>query len=210
MGRYNRTMNASLHLPVKTLPVSLTSPTFLSDDDFEELCFANDWFRLERTKEGEVLVQAPAGGFTSRGNSEINRQLGNWWIEHRRGVVFDSNCGFFLPDGSMLGPDAAYVTAEKTQGLRKEDLIKLPRFCPDFVVELLSPSDRLGSTKAKMERWIENGVGLGWLIDPRKKRVFVYRPGTVPVVIAGNSVEGSGPIEGFSLDIAEVWRCYEL
>jgi Uma2 family endonuclease len=203
-------MNAALHLPVKTLPVSLVSPTFLSDDDFEALCFANDWFRLERTKEGEVVVHAPAGGFTSKGNSEINRQLGNWWVGHRRGMLFDSNCGFFLPDGSMLGPDAAYVTAERMRGLRKEDLVKLPRFCPDFVVELLSPSDRLSATKAKMERWIENGASLGWLIDPRKKRVFVHRPGAGPVVVSGNAVQGSGPIDGFTLDLAEVWRCYEL
>ncbi len=203
-------MNAVLHLPVKTLPVSLASPTFLSDDDFEALCFANDWFRLERTKEGEVLVHAPAGGFTSKGNSEINRQLGNWWVGHRRGVVFDSNCGFFLPDGSMLGPDAAYVTADKMRGLRKGDLVKLPRFCPDFVVELLSPSDRLKPAKAKMERWIENGVSVGWLIDPYKKRVFVYQPNTETTIVTSSSVDGTGPIDGFTLDLAEVWRCYEL
>jgi len=203
-------MNAALQLPVKTLPMSLVFPTLVSDEDFEAFCLANDFLRLERTREGEVIVHAPAGGFTSRGNFEVLRQLGAWWGEHRRGILFDSNCGFFLPDGSMLGPDAAYVTAEKMQGLREEDLVKLPRFCPDFVVELLSPSDRLSSAKAKMERWIENGAGLGWLIDPRKRRVFVYRPGASPAVVLGVSVEGSGPIDGFTLDLAQVWRCYEL
>jgi len=203
-------MNATLHLDLKALPLSLVPQRPLSDEKFEALCLANDLLRLERTREGEVLVQAPAGGFTSSGNSEIIRQLRNWWMQHRRGFVFDSNCGFFLLDGSMLNPDAAYLLPEKLKALNKKDLEKLPRVCPDFVIELLSPSDRLKPTKAKMERWIENGVTLGWLIDPSKKRVFVYQPNTEPATITSASIQGTGPIEGFTLDLNEVWRCYEL
>lgn len=203
-------MDAVLSLLVKRLPMTLASPMLDSDAALEELCLANHTVRLERTRKGEIVVQAPAGGFTSRGNVEILRQLGNWWTKHRRGMIFDSNCGFFLSDGSMLGPDAAYATPERLQGLGKEDLEKLPRFCPDFIIELLSASDRLRPAKEKMERWIENGVSLAWLIDPRRKRLFVYQPGADPVIVSGEAVKGSGLMEGFTLDLGEVWRCYEL
>ncbi len=203
-------MNAALHLPVKTLPVSLVSPTFLSDDDFEAFCLANDLFRLERTKEGQVLVHAPTGGSGSDGNAEIVWQLRSWWNEHERGRMFDSNCGFFLPDGSMLNPDAAYVLPEKLKGLDKKMLAKFLRLAPDFVVELISPTDRLKPAKAKMELWIENGVSLGWLIDPYKKRVFVYQRGVAPVCVMAATLQGSGPVNGFTLDLGRIWRCYEV
>jgi Uma2 family endonuclease len=203
-------MNALLHFDVDTLPVSIVSSKPLSDEAFESLCQANEPVRLERTKEGEAIMHAPAGGFTSSGNAEILRQLSNWWIDHRRGKVFDSSCGFFLADGSMLGPDASYVTPEKLLGIGKDDLTKLPRFCPDFVVELLSPSDRLPVIRAKMESWIRNGVSLGWIIDPYQRQVFVYRSDADPVALSADVVQGFGPIEGFTLDLTEVWRCYEL
>jgi Uma2 family endonuclease len=203
-------MNAALYIPVKTLPASLVSPKFRSDDDFEALCHANDLFRLERTKEGEVLVHAPTGGSGSDGNAEIVWQLRSWWNEHERGRMFDSNCGFFLPDGSMLNPDAAYVLPEKLKGLDKRSIAKFLRLSPDFVVELLSPTDRLKPSQAKMESWIENGARLGWLIDPYKKRVFVYQPGVPVVCVTASAVQGSGPVEGFTLDLGRIWRCYEI
>jgi Uma2 family endonuclease len=203
-------MNALLHLDPETPPRSIVWDKPLSDDEFEALCLANDLFRLERTRNGEILVHAPTGGFTSDGNSEIIYQLRTWWKTHRRGRVFDSNGGFFLADSSMLAPDAAYVLPEKLKGLGKEDLTRLPRLCPDFVIELLSPSDSVKEAKAKMEWWIENGVALGWLIDPYKRRVFLYRPDIDPVIENGGTVQGSGPVDGFTLDLAEVWRCYEI
>jgi hypothetical protein len=59
-----------------------------------------------------------------------------------------------------------------------------------------------------MERWMENGVTLGWLID--KKRVYVYEPGREAVPVSGKTVQGSGPVEGLTLDLDEVWRCFEI
>jgi len=182
----------------------------LSDEQFEALCFTNDFFTLERTREGEILMHAPAAGYTGNGNSEINHQLRAWWKTHRRGMVFDSSAGFFLGDSSMLNPDAAYLLPETLKGLTKTDLDHIPYRCPDFVIELLSKSDRLKDAKAKMERWIENGASLGWLIDPYKRRVFVYAPEAKVATVSGKSVVGSGPVAGFTLDLAEVWSCYEL
>ena len=155
------------------LPRSLILDPPLTDAEFEALCAANDLIYFERTREGEILMQSPAGGFTSDGNAEIVSQLRSWWKTHRRGRVFDSSGGFFLPDGSMLNPDAAYVLPHRLKGLTKDDLTGFPRLCPDFVIELLSISDSVPKAQQKMELWIENGAALGWLIDPYKKSVYV-------------------------------------
>jgi Uma2 family endonuclease len=192
------------------LPRSLILDPPLTDAEFEALCAANDLIYFERTREGEILMQSPAGGFTSDGNAEIVSQLRSWWKTHRRGRVFDSSGGFFLPDGSMLNPDAAYVLPQTLKGLLKDDLTGFPRLCPDFVVELLSISDSISKAQQKMERWIENGATLGWLIDPYKKKVYVYQPGREAVAVSGNAVQGQGPVEGFTLDLEELWRCYEI
>ena len=198
-----------LHVEVET-PRSLVLNPPLTDAEFEALCAANDLVYFERTREGEILMHSPAGGFTSRGNAEIGAQLHSWWKTHRLGWVCDSSGGFFLPDGSMLNPDAAYVLPQKLKGLTKDDLTGFPYLCPDFIIELLSPSDSVPKAEQKMERWMENGVTLGWLIDPSKKMVYVYQPGREAEAVFGKTVQGSGPVEGFTLDLDELWRCYEI
>lgn len=191
-------------------PRSLVLDPPLTDAELEALCAASDWFSFERTREGEILMHPPAGGFTSDGNAEIVSQLRSWWKTHRRGRVFDSSGGFFLPDGSMLNPDASYVLPQTLRGVDKEQLTGFPRLCPDFVVELLSISDSLSKAQQKMERWIENGAALGWLIDPYKKKVYVYQPEREAAAVSGNAIQGQGPVEGFALDLDELWRCYEI
>jgi Uma2 family endonuclease len=192
------------------MPRSLVMDPPLTDCEFEVLCAANDLLQIERTREGEIKMQAPAGGFSSRGNAEINGQLYVWWNTHRRGSLSDSSGGFFLSDGSVLSPDAAYLVPEKLQGLTKHDLTGFPRLCPDFVIELLSLSDSLPKTREKMERWIENGATLGWLIDPYQKKVYIYGAGREAAVVSGKIALGSGPVEGFTFDLDRLWRCYEI
>jgi Uma2 family endonuclease len=197
-----------LEIPAET-PRSIVVRPPLSDDELETLCGRNDSVSVERTKEGAILVHAPAGGSTSRGNSEIIRQLGNWWIQHRRGGVFDSNAGFFLPDGSMLSPDAAYATADQLESLSRDELARFLRLAPAFVIELRSPSDSLAKSAEKMATWMANGVQLGWLIDPYSRQVHVYQASGSSTVHAERRVAGTGAVEGFILDLEEIWRCYE-
>lgn len=154
-------------------------------------------------------MNAPAGGSTSSGNAEITRQLTNWWIRSRRGRAFDSSAGFFLPDGSMLNPDAAYVKADQLSGLTRDDFAHFLRLAPTFVIELRSFSDRLADMQRKMGAWMANGVELGWLVDPYAKEVHIYEPGAAPRIEAGSHVDGTGPVEGFILDLEEIWRCYD-
>jgi Uma2 family endonuclease len=191
-------------------PRSLVLNPPLTDAEFEALCAANDLIYFERTREGEILMQSPAGGFTSDGNAEIVSQLRSWWKTHRRGRVFDSSGTFFLPDTSILSPDASYVLPDKFTGLTRDDLTGFPRLCLDFVIELLSVSDRVPKAQQKMERWIENGAALGWLIDPYEKKVYVYESGGETAAVTGNALHGKGPVEGFTLDLDELWRCYEI
>jgi Uma2 family endonuclease len=181
----------------------------VSDAEFETLCRENPDLRLERTREGAVRMNPPAGGWTSSGNQEISQQLGNWWATHERGRVFDSSGGFRLPDGSTLSPDAAYLSEERLRALPKGALRSFPRICPDFVVELLSESDSLAGMRAKMEDWIANGALLAWLIDPYRREAWVYRPGMKPECAAEETLAGDGPVAGFSLNLGRVWKRFE-
>jgi Uma2 family endonuclease len=201
-------MSAILEIP--TLPRSLVLNPPLTDEEFEKLCLASENAQLERTKEGWIEVNPPAAGFASDANSEITYQLRAWWHSHKRGRVFDSSAGFFLPDGSMLSPDAAYIRKDKSRQITEEEGQHFLHVCPDFIVELLSPSDNLAKTKAKLEAWINNGVELGWLVDPYRKEVLVYEPGKAVHVETGNVVQGRGPVEGFRLELREVWRSFQL
>jgi Uma2 family endonuclease len=197
-----------LHLDAEALPETLSWDRPLSDDEFEALCRENDSVQLERTKDGEILMSPLTGDDTGSANAEIARQLGNWWNAHERGRVYDSSTGFFLPDGSSYSPDAAYVLPEKL-GPREARGRKIAHHCPDFVIEMLSSFDRLRKAQAKMDDWIANGAALAWLVDPYQRQVTVYAPGLEPRTVSAELIEGSGPVEGFTLNLAKVWRFYE-
>jgi Uma2 family endonuclease len=199
----------STFLEIPKLPSTVVLDPPLTDEEFEKLCAVNELVKLERTREGAIIVNPPAGGDTGSGNSEIITQLGIWWKRHRQGRIFDSNAGFFLRDGSSLSPDAAYATAEQMQGLTKEERKHFLRLTPAFVIELLSPSDSLVEAKRKMESWIDNGARLAWLIDPYKRNVLVYESGQPDRLETAHKIAGTGPVEGFVLDLAAVWSLYE-
>jgi Uma2 family endonuclease len=202
----NTLLNAEEQLVARTYGVD---PPF-TDDELERLCQRSGDMRIERTSEGVIYVNPPTGLLTGDGNSEINYQLRYWWNERRKGRVFDSNAGFFLADGSMLSPDAAYMLPEQLRGFTKDDLARLPRLCPAFVVEFISPSDSLGELRKKMNCWIANGAQLGWLVDPYRQCVEVYELGIDVRSVSSAQLHGSGPVEGFVMDLKKVWRCYEV
>lgn len=201
-------MQIQLELP--QFPVRLGWETPLSDEDFERAAMDTEWIQLERGKEGDVIVNPPAGGFTGDGNSEVICQLRAWWKTHKRGRAYDSNTGFFLSDGSCYSPDAACITEEQLVGLTKGQRAKFLRLCPAFVIELVSVSDRRAAVEARMGGWIANGAVVGWLIDPYKKSVTIHEPAKPAQTVKTKIVSGTGPIEGFEFNTADVWSCYEL
>ncbi len=200
-------MNTILEIP--KLPSSVVLDPPLTDEEFEKLCAANDLVRLERTKEGTIVVNPPTAADSDDANSEINYQLRAWWKQHKQGRVYGSNAGFFLPDGSSLSPDAAYATAEQMRGLTKEDRKHFLRLTPAFVIELLSASDSLPQVRKKMDSWIANGAKLGWLVDPYSRNVLVYESGHAARAEAADKVAGTGPVAGFVLDVGAVWSLYD-
>jgi len=197
-------------LAIPALPRTLVLDPPLTDEEFEQLCMRNELAKLERTKEGKIIVNALAAAGTGDANAEIIMQLRVWWKQHRRGRVFDSSTGFFLTDGSSMGPDAAYITAGQASSLREQDLDHFLHLAPAFVIELRSKSDSLPVLKEKMEQWIANGAQLGWLIDPNSHSVFVFEPGKERRIVKDNAIAGTGPVEGFVLDLLEVWNSYQV
>ena len=201
---------ATMPQPVKAnrgLLLHLRSSVNLTDNQLFELCLANQEMRIERTAEGDLIIMPPTGGETSWRNSRINIALGNWAIEDNTGVVFDSSGGFVLPNRAMRSPDAAWVRRSRLEKLISEQKRRFIPLCPDFVVEIRSPTDSLRALQAKMQEYIANGAALGWLIDPITRRVFIYRPGK-PVETQDRpaTITGEPVLPGFVFDLARIWK----
>src|SRR5258706_2060307 len=148
----------------------------ITDDEFFALCQLNRDLRFERTAEGDIIVMAPTGAETGNRNADITAQLVMWTKRDGTGAAFDSSTGFKLPNGADRSPDGSWVRESRLAALTHEQKIKFLPLCPDFVIELLSPTDALLTTQAKMTENLGNGSQLGWLIDPEMRQVHVYRP----------------------------------
>lgn len=179
----------------------------LSDEDYQALCEANPGLHIERTAEGEIVIAPPAGGESDYRSSEVITELKIWARRDGRGKAFGSSVQFTLPDGSGLSPDAAWVSNESLATLTRQQRKKFLRLAPEFVVEVLSPTDDLKQAKAKMEQWIANGVQLAWLIDGDAQTVYVYRAGRAPRTGRRiREIAGEGPVAGFTLNLVPIWK----
>ena len=185
-----------------TLPSTLELKIDLTDEQFFQVCQNNRDLRFERTEAGELLIMPPTGGETSKRNFEIVVQLGIWNKKHNLGVGFDSSGGFILPNGAARSPDAAWVLKERWETLTQQQRQKFLPLCPDFVVELCSPSDSVKQTQAKMQEYIDNGARLGWLIDAKARRVEIYRINqNVEILEQPPTLSGEDVLPGFILDL---------
>jgi Uma2 family endonuclease len=193
----------------ETFSIELPSTLALhvTPEQFEALSVANRDLRLERTAQGELIVNLPTGGESGKRNFSITGQLARWFEEHEElGEGFDSSTGFRLPNGANRSPDASWVRRERWEALTPQQRKGFLPLCPDFVVELRSESDSLTKLQAKMQEYIDNGARLGWLIDPQHRRVEIYRPG-VDVEVLENPTELSGEdvLPDFVLNLTRVW-----
>ena len=196
-------------LPDEALPatLALNPDLHMSDDEFYEFCMANPDLWFERTAEGEIIIVPPAGGESSYQSGESFGDLRQWAKRNRRGKTFDSSSEFILPTGAAYSPDAAWVSNERLSRLSKEQRRKFLKVCPEFVIEIMSPSDRLKAAMHKMDEWIRAGVELGWLIYPDKRTVYIYRAGQkgADERVGITSLAGEGPVAGFELDLTDIW-----
>ena len=193
----------------ETLSIELPSKLVLqvTQEQFEALAAANRDLQLERTSEGELIVNPPTGGESGRRNLSISTQLGNWFeAQEELGEAFDSSTGFRLPNGADRSPDASWVSRERWESLTPQQRKGFVPLCPDFVVELRSESDRLPKLQAKMREYIDNGARLGWLIDPQNRRVEIYRPEReVELLENPQNLSGEEILPEFVLNLRRVW-----
>jgi Uma2 family endonuclease len=196
-------------LPTENLLLELPPEIALhvTPEQFELLSIANRDLQLERTATGELIVNPPTGGETGYRSSKITYFLVRWIEEEGGyGIPFDSSTGFYLPNGAHRSPDAAWLTSERWESLSEKEKRGFIPLCPDFVVELRSPSDSLGKAQEKMREYRENGARLGWLIDPKTKKAEIYRPNAeVEVLDNPRQLSGADVLVGFTLDLTRVW-----
>jgi Uma2 family endonuclease len=180
-------------------------PIELTDEQFFQLCQANRDLRFERSATGELLIMAPTGWKTGNWSGRITQQLFNWVDSNNLGIAFDSSTGVKLPNGADRSPDASWVQREKLEALNPDPAKFLP-LAPDFVVELRSTTDTLKTLQSKMQEYIDNGVQLGWLIDPKNRRVEIYRSGQdVEILESPISLSGEDVLPGFVLSLSPLW-----
>jgi Uma2 family endonuclease len=174
----------------------------VSSAGFWRLCAANRDLRLERTAQGVLIVMSPAGSQSGASNAELSGQLFVWAKADGTGLSFDSSTGFTLPNGAVRAPDASWIRRSRWEALAPEQMRKFAPICPDFVAELMSPSDDRPDVQAKMREYIEQGVRLGWLIDPEAGEVEIYRPSRpVETLDRPQTLSGEGVLPGFVLDL---------
>ncbi len=178
----------------------------LTNEQFYQLCANNRDLRIERNANGDLVIMPPTGGETGHRNGRLIQQLFNWSDRDGAGIAFDSSTGFILPNGANRSPDASWIPIAKWNALTDEQKQKFLPLCPDFAIELLSPSDNLEKTQAKMQEYLANGMVLGWLINPMQQQVAIYRQGNkVEVLNAPNSLSGESILSGFILDLQPIW-----
>jgi Uma2 family endonuclease len=187
------------------LTLNLDSIAHLTHDQFRELCRENRDIRLELTAKGELIVMPPTGWESGRRNSNVNADLVIWNRQTKIGSVFDSSTGFILPNGAIRSPDAAWVSTERLIALNPNPEGFLP-LAPDFVIELRSASDRLKPLQDKMQEYIDNGVRLGWLLNPKDRTVEIYRIGQgIEVLQSPTEVSGEDVLPGFVLSLEGIF-----
>jgi Uma2 family endonuclease len=188
------------------ITVNLNPIIQLNENQFYQLCRENPEVKFERNADGKLLIISPTGGITGNKNAEISADFGMWNRRTKLGVCFDSSTCFKLPNGANRSPDVAWIKNDRWNSLTPEEQEKFPPIAPDFVLELMSPSDSLQETQAKMQEYINNGVKLGWLINRKMRQVEIYRLGkAVEILDFPQQLSGEDILTGFILDMQIIW-----
>ena len=178
----------------------------LSESDLERLCQENPDARLEIDAQGNLIAMSPTGSESGRRNMSLAAQVWNWNSHKKLGIAFDSSTGFKLSNGAIRSPDVSWVTLTKWNSLSKQQQRKFAPIDPDFVIELMSPTDDRDELRRKMQEYKDCGVSLGWLIDPNAKEVEIYRVSQPKIEILDNpqSLSGEAVLLDFIIDLPEI------
>lgn len=201
-------MFVQIELPELEFPAKfvLGSGHRFDAEAYFDFCVTNPNLRSELNANGEIVIVPPAGLESSHQSLDVSSQLFTWARRDKRGKAFDSSGGFTLPSGAVYAADAAWVSNDRLQPFTKAERQRFLPLAPDFVVEVMSPSDRTAAAQAKMQEWIDAGTPLAWLVDTKRRRVVIFRLGTPPESLdAPRELHGEGPVHGFVLDLTGIW-----
>jgi Uma2 family endonuclease len=198
-----QTISLTENIPLK---LQMSPAIDMTDEQFFAFCQQNRDYRIERNATGEITIMPPTGSETGNRNFDLIVQLGIWTRQNGTGIGFDSSAGFTLPNGAMKSSDAAWIKLEKWHSLTPEQQQKFAPICPDFIIELRSPSDNLQPLKDKLQEYIDNGVSLGWLIDRKNRKVYIYRPNSeVECLDNPTTLSGESILPEFVLQLSTIW-----
>ena len=193
-------MTITLYIPegIKINPI-------VTEAEFEKIALENQDLRLERTHTGKLIIMPPTGSNTGRKNSDLIAQLVIWNKNFKLGIVFDSSTGFRLPKGSTRSPDVSWVEKSRWDSLTEEEQDGYAPICPDFAVELRSPTDNLKTLQNKMLEYLDNGLLLGWLIDPISKKIEIYRKDQDKEILNNpTTISGDPVLPDFILNLSQI------
>ena len=177
----------------------------VSDRQLELLARDNPDARLETNSIGRLIIMPPTGGETGNRNSDLLIQIGIWNKQNKLGKVFDSSTGFKLPNDAVRSPDVSWISLFKWNALSATQRKKYLPLAPDFVLELMSPTDSLPELQNKMKEYMNCGVRLGWLINPDDKQVEIYRLGKDPEILDNpQSLFGEDIMPNLVVDLSEI------
>ncbi|MDZ8091305.1 MULTISPECIES: Uma2 family endonuclease [unclassified Nostoc] len=200
------TINLPIAIEIIPMVLQLQPAIALTDDQFYEFCQLNPDFRIERNPAGELVIMPPTGSETDERNFNLVGQLWVWTKQDGTGVGFGSSGGFTLSNGAVRSPDAAWIKRDRWEAIPPELRKKFAPICPEFVIELRSETDNLRILQDKMQEYIDNGTQLGWLIDRKQRRVFIYRPNiAVEQLDNPKTLNGEPLLAGFVLDLSQIW-----
>jgi Uma2 family endonuclease len=186
--------------------IDLSNVIDLSDEQFYQLCRNNPDLKFERNTYGDLIIMSPTGGDTGKCNIEISADFVIWNRQSRLGICFDSSTGFKFPNGADRSPDVSWISQDRWDALSTKEQSKFPPIAPDFVLELMSPTDTLAELQAKMQEYMANGVRLGWLINRKTQTVEIYRRNqAAEILIAPSELSGENVLPKFVLSTAILW-----
>jgi Uma2 family endonuclease len=178
----------------------------ISDQTLEQLCRENPELKFETDAKGKLVVMSPTGSESGKRNGDLFFQVELWNRQNKLGVTFDSSTGFKLSNGATRSPDVSWIALKRWNSLSDKQKRGFAPIDPDFVIELMSPTDNLGDLQPKMREYISCGVKLGWLINSDAKEVEIYRLGEDKKVITNPSnLSGEEILPGLTVDLAGIF-----
>jgi Uma2 family endonuclease len=155
---------------------------------------------------GRLIVREPPSAYHGHVAARLLFLLGQHVYGRDLGWLFAQDTGFKIesdPD-TVRAPDVGFVSYARQPALPTRGYAE---FAPELSAEILSPEDRPGEVLKKVGDWLDAGVRLVWVIDPKRQEAVVYRPdGSVTRIGASGALGGEDVLPGFSCPLADVLK----